>query len=243
MRQKYLLVACLLCSLSAKAQGVSYIHDAAKANQISVMESGTGDLNPSIFYNVLHNNYTSSAASTNKTLLRNAAVLNLQPQKKVAEDIDSALVNRALVESLNMADRTGGGLDMAWKAEGGRITAKLEEFQRNINKLSALGITTDEREHWTTYYKMFEFTIWTIREAYLPNAKRKQQYLNIYQQLCERNKELIQYTAQVLLHRQVAEQLNQPVNKLPDNRGNVSQTALQRWKQNGKNNQISLKEN
>ena len=46
----------LSCSSGMMAQSVSYNHDAAKMNQITVMEIGSGGLTPSIYYDVLHRN-------------------------------------------------------------------------------------------------------------------------------------------------------------------------------------------
>ena len=129
MKTKNLLLGgmLLLGSPAGWAQGVqvSYEHDDAKMNQVTVMESGTGTLSPAWYYNTLHENYGKSAASKNKTLFRTTAGINLYNQKDKAEQIDSALVKRAAVEALNVADRSGGALDLAWKAEGPKLSEKM----------------------------------------------------------------------------------------------------------------------
>ena len=65
MNMKHLIssrTALCLCGLTlcfnASAQGyVSYNHDAAKMNQITVQEIGSGGLTPAFYYDALHNNY------------------------------------------------------------------------------------------------------------------------------------------------------------------------------------------
>lgn len=59
--------ALCLCGLTlcfnASAQGyVSYNHDAAKMNQITVQEIGSGGLTPAFYYDAIHNNYQKTAA-------------------------------------------------------------------------------------------------------------------------------------------------------------------------------------
>ena len=63
MNMKHLIssrTALCLCGLTlcfnASAQGyVSYNHDAAKMNQITVQEIGSGGLTPAFYYDALHN--------------------------------------------------------------------------------------------------------------------------------------------------------------------------------------------
>lgn len=67
--------ALCLCGLtlcfSASAQDyVSYNHDAAKMNQITVQEIGAGGLTPAFYYDALHNSYQKSAAKK-KAVLQN----------------------------------------------------------------------------------------------------------------------------------------------------------------------------
>ena len=99
-----------------KAQSVTYNHDDAKMNQITVMERGSGGLTPALYYTVLHKSYQKSASSKNKLAFRTTAGLNLYAQVDDAEALDSALNKRAKIEALNVADRSGGVLDLAWVA-------------------------------------------------------------------------------------------------------------------------------
>ena len=41
----------------AGAQYVTYNHDETKMNQVTVMETGAGELTPALFYSVVHNTY------------------------------------------------------------------------------------------------------------------------------------------------------------------------------------------
>lgn len=115
-----------------KAQSVTYNHDSPKQNQITVMETGTGALSPELYYTLLHNKYKKSAASKNKLSFRTLAGVNLYNQTDEAEAIDSALVKRAEIEALNVADRQ---IDLAWLAEGDKINAQMERLQRNIDRI------------------------------------------------------------------------------------------------------------
>ena len=53
-----------------------------------------------------------TAAQKNKLTYRSAAGMEAYQQTDEAEKLDSALVKRAEVEALNIADRTGGALDL-----------------------------------------------------------------------------------------------------------------------------------
>lgn len=115
------------------AQYVTYNHDSPKQNQVTVMETGTGALSPDLYYSVLHNKYKKSAAAKNKLSFRTLAGINLYNQVDEAEAIDSALVKRAKVEALNVADRQA---DIAWLAEGDKVSRQMDRFRRNIGPYS-----------------------------------------------------------------------------------------------------------
>ena len=121
------------------AQSVTYNHDDAKMNQITVAEIGSGSLTPSLYYQLLHNSYQKSAAAKNKLGFRTAAGINLYNQVDDAEALDSAMTQRARIEALNVADRSGVALDVAWLAEGDKINSALENFERNIRRIAEAG--------------------------------------------------------------------------------------------------------
>lgn len=100
-----LVTVTIIATTAAKAQSVTYNHDSPKQNQVTVMETGTGALSPDLYYSILHNKYKKSAAAKNKLSFRTLAGVNLYNQTDEAEAIDSALVSRAKIEALNVADR------------------------------------------------------------------------------------------------------------------------------------------
>lgn len=112
------MTTALLAAATVRAQSVTYNHDAPKRNQITVMETGTGALTPEFYYTLLHRKYKKSAAAKNKLSFRTLAGVNLYNQTDEAEEIDSALVSRAKIEALNVADRQ---IDLAWLAEGDKV--------------------------------------------------------------------------------------------------------------------------
>ena len=102
--------------------------------------------------------------------------MNLYNQTDEAEAIDSALVKRAAVEALNVADRQ---VDLAWLAEGDKVNGQMERFRRNIDRILLCGGTPDERERWEEYYQVYQCAINATKDAYMPNAQRKKEYLRI----------------------------------------------------------------
>lgn len=73
-KKQGLLVVLLVSSMTAMAQSyVTYNHDDAKMNQITVQEIGSGGLTPAFYYDVFHRSYQRSAASKNKLSFRSLA--------------------------------------------------------------------------------------------------------------------------------------------------------------------------
>ena len=143
MNRILLLMAVATAATSGvKAQSVTYNHDSPKQNQITVMETGTGALSPELYYTLLHNKYKKSAASKNKLSFRTLAGVNLYNQTDEAEAIDSALVKRAEIEALNVADRQ---IDLAWLAEGDKINAQMERHSAQHRPHTPLRGHKDDR--------------------------------------------------------------------------------------------------
>ena len=191
-RTLLLMAVAAVATSGVKAQSVTYNHDSPKQNQITVMETGTGALSPELYYTLLHNKYKKSAASKNKLSFRTLAGVNLYNQTDEAEAIDSALVKRAEIEALNVADRQ---IDRAWLAEGDKINAQMARLQRNIDRIPLAGGTTDDRERWTEYYHVYQCAIDATKDAYMPNAQRKKEYLRIYEDVVRQNEILVGYLA------------------------------------------------
>lgn len=217
------------------AQGVqmTYEHDDVKMKQITVMESGTGALTPDWYYNTLHENYSKSAASKNKTLFRTTAGINLYNQKDMAERIDSALVKRAAVEALNIADRSGGALDLAWSAEGPKVSGKMGDFIANIGKIRETGGSQDEYDYWLQYYNVYASAIRSTQDAYMPNAQRKREYLRIYDDVTRKNDLLVRYLVRLSNSKKVDELLQQATLNLTTSKPDIVRAAMSRWKASG----------
>lgn len=220
-----LMVVVVSATTMTRAQSVTYNHDSPKQNQITVMETGTGALSPELYYTLLHNKYKKSAAGKNKLSFRTLAGVNLYNQTDEAEAIDSALVKRAEIEALNVADRQ---IDLAWLAEGDKINAQMERLQRNIDRILLAGGTTADRERWTEYYHVYQCAIDATKDAYMPNAQRKKEYLRIYEDVVRQNEILVGYLAR----RQNATVTDGLLNATADRRLNkdgIVRDAMERW--------------
>lgn len=225
----------VLVAPAGYAQGVqmTYEHDDAKMKQITVMESGTGALTPDWYYNMLHENYSKGAASKNKTLFRTTAGINLYNQKDMAERIDSALVKRAAVEVLNIADRSGGALDLAWSAEGPKVSGKMSDYLANIGKIRGAGGGQDEYDYWMQYYNVYSSAIRSTQDAYMPNAQRKREYLRIYDDVMRKNELLVRYLVRLSTSKKVDELLQQATRNLTTSKPDIVRAAMSRWKASG----------
>ena len=214
------------------AQSVTYNHDDAKMNQINVAEIGSGSLTPSLYYQLLHKSYQKSAAAKNKLGFRSAAGINLYNQVDDAEALDSAMTQRARIEALNVADRSGGALDAAWLAEGDKINSALENFNRNIQRITEVGGSHYELEHWREQYNVFVCAVKSVQEAYMPNSQRKKQYLRIHADIIRKNEMLVRYLVRLANSTKVAELLDASV-IIEDRRAQIAMAAMNRWREAG----------
>lgn len=193
MKRLTLYLMTSLCMSAATAQNVTYNHDAAKQNQFTVAEIGSGTLTPDLFYTLLHNSYRKTASAKNKLSFRTTAGIAGYWQVDDAEKLDSAMTKRAEIEALNVADRTGGALDVAWLAEGDKINSKMADFKKNIDRIIQLGGSPGQQAVWKEYYNVFLSAIKATQQAYMPNSQRKKQYLRIYADVSRKNEELVRY--------------------------------------------------
>ena len=225
-----LMTVAIIATATAQAQYVTYNHDSPKQNQITVMETGAGSLTPELYYWALHNKYKKSAAAKNKLGFRTTAGINLYNQTDEAKSIDSALVSRAKIEALNVADRQA---DIAWLAEGDKINGQMERMKRNIDRILPAGGTPEDRERWTEYYHVFQCAIDATRDAYMPNAQRKRQYLSIYADLTAQNETLLKYIVQLNTQRQTTVLLAATNDRVVQ-KGSIISDAKSRWQENMK---------
>ena len=226
--KRFLLAITLVVSMTkVHAQvSVTYNHDSPKQSQFTVMEVGTGALTPDAYYWALHNKYRKNAAVKNKLGYRTTAGIGLYNQKDEAEKIDSSLTQRAKIEALNVADRQ---VDLAWQVEGNKITSAMENFGININRIVAVGGTPNERERWDGLFDMYNCAIRATREAYMPNAQRKKEYLKIYAEVESQNDLLIKYLVQLHNRSQTTEIL-EAENPVRVNKAAIAASAMSRWK-------------
>ena len=220
----------LIVTIQVKAQSyVTYNHDEAKMNQITVQEIGAGCLTPDLYYWAFHNSYRNSAASKNKLTYRALAGVSAYPQVEDADSIEAALTKRAEIEALNIADRQ---IDIAWLAEGSKITDKLNAFQTNINRIVGAGGSIHDKDRWNDYYHIFQCAIKATQDAYMPNAQRKKEYLAIYADITKQNETLIAYLVQLNKKAKTADLLSATYNK-PDHRASIATAAHNRWRDAG----------
>lgn len=210
------------------AQSVTYNHDSSKQNQITVMETGGGSLTPEFYYWMLHNSYRKSAAEKNKLGFRTLAGINLYNQVDDAEKIDSALTKRAEIEALNVADRQ---IDLAWLAESSKINGQLDKMKANIGHIIPTGGTVNDKRRWEELYNMYRYAVKVTKDAYMPNAQRKKEYLRIYADLTAQNETLLKYLVQINTQSRTASLLAASNDRVV-HKGNVISDAKSRWQEN-----------
>ncbi len=218
-----------LSNLMAQVQ-VTYNHDSPKQNQITVQETGAGALTPEFYYWMLHNKYKKSAAIKNKLGFRTTAGIGLYNQVDDAEKIDSAFTKRAKIEALNVTDRQ---VDIAWNTEGHKVRSAMERFQKNIDRILLCGGSVDDSKRWQEYHNIYHTAIRIIRNAYLPNAQRKREYLGIYADIEKQNEILLKYLVRLHSANQT-ELLLEAQNTVNIDKGGIASAAMQRWKESGK---------
>ena len=205
---------------------VTYNHDDAKMNQITVQEIGSGGLTPAFYYDVFHRSYQRSAGSKNKLTYRSLAGVAGWQQVEDADSVKSSLEKRAEIEALNVADRQ---IDLAWVAEGTKITSKLNDFQNNINRIVRAGGTFNDKERWENYYNIFQCSIKATQDAYMPNSQRKKEYLAIYADICKENETLIKFIVQ-LNNKSRTKELLEATGNRPKRNGAHATAAFNRWR-------------
>ena len=142
-----------------------------------------------------------------------------------AEAIDSALASRAKIEALNVADRQ---VDLAWLAEKDKVESRTRQFQKNIDRVVMAGGSPKEKERWDDYYRVYQCAIKATRDAYMPNAQRKKEYLQIYADVSRQNDVLVKYLVQ-LSNRNATKNLLSATDNRFINKGSIARNAMSRW--------------
>ena len=227
MKRILTILILLLPLIEVRAQYVTYNHDETKMNQVTVMETGAGELTPRAFYSIVHGKYYKSAAETNKLRYRSEAAAHGAVQVDISETIDTSLTKRAEIEALNMADRQ---VDLAWQAEGPKIQSRLETFSRNIARLTEVGGNANDISLWRERYNLFQTAVSAVRNAYMPNAERKKEYLAICRDITEKNNTLISYIVSVDSRERTKDHLDATLTRTNRN-GEIAEEARGRWKE------------
>lgn len=220
----------LTVAVTSTAQTFTFNHDASVMNQFLVGETGTGALQPSLYYNATHNSYQKWAYSENKNLFRGQMTLVLEREKPLAEEIDSALTYRARIEAMNVADRTPKALDLAWQAEKAKIEKKFSIFRENINRITMKGGTSQDYREWLEIYNCLQTALKAVRDAYMPLNERKKQYLEIYHDIVLRNSQLVQYITFLSYGKEAEELLHSKVSPRYVRLSSYTSDAMGRWK-------------
>ena len=192
-----------VATIAANAQYVTYNHDSPKMNQITVEETGAGALKPELYYTLLHNKYKKTAAVKNKLTFRTAAGVASYQQVDEAEAIDSALTKD-------------------------KIESQMRQFQKNIDRIMMTGGSPKEKERWNDYYRVYQCAIKATRDAYMPNAQRKKEYLQIYADVSRQNDVLVKYLVQLSNRNATKNLLSATENRQIDKRSIIS-NAMSRW--------------
>lgn len=191
---KMLMVAVMFFTVcQVYGQDKTFNHDASVMNQFLVGETGAGRFTPDAYYDLMHKDYRNTAMVTNKQLFRTQMALMLHKQEPYAEALDSALTDRMRVEYKNIADRTPGITDVAWQVERGKIEGKLDILKKNIERITINGGSVQSYREWIDRYNALQCGIDAIRNAYMPQGSRKEQYLAIYKDILHKNVEVCEY--------------------------------------------------
>ncbi len=189
-----LIAVCASIPIDVDAQlGMTYNHDASVMNQFTIGETGAGSFTPDLYYDAFHKSYRNGAMMSNKQAYRTKMLLSLREEEPMAEAIDSALNDRMRVELLNIADRTPGFTDVAWQVERGKIEGKLDILKKNIERITINGGSVQSYREWLERYNAIQCGIEAVRDAYMPQGSRKQQYIAIYKDILNKNMEVCEY--------------------------------------------------
>lgn len=225
-----MMAVMLMTAVMVQAQYVTYNHDASVMNQFTIGEIGAGSFTPDLYYDAFHKSYRNGAMMTNKQFYRSQLKLALTPEESHAENLDSALNERKRVEELNIADRTPGVTDVAWQVEKSKIESKLAIYKKNIESLTTEGAPAKEYIVWMERYNAINCGLQAVRDSYMPQGKRKEQYIAIYKDILLQNTEVCEYIAYLRSAKEV-KRINDNPRPLPRTQfGLIARTAHGRWK-------------
>lgn len=229
IRRNVVMAVMMLAVVMVRAQ--SFNHDASVMNQFTIGETGVGSFTPDLYYDLLHKNYRNGAMMTNKQFFRTQLQLVLNGREEGhAEALDSALTDRMRVEVKNMADRSPGVTDVAWQVERGKIESKLAMFKKNIERLTLEGASGSVYRQWLERYNCINCGLGALRDAYMPQGRRKEQYIAIYKDILLQNTEVCEFINYLRLQRMIGLD-SMKAHPLPKSQmGMLARVAHGRWK-------------
>lgn len=104
----------------------------------------------------------------------------------------------------------------------------MRQFQKNIDRIMMTGGSAKEKERWNDYYRVYQCAIKATRDAYMPNAQRKKEYLQIYADVSRQNDVLVKYLVQLSNRNATKNLLSATENRQIDKRSIIS-NAMSRW--------------
>ena len=104
----------------------------------------------------------------------------------------------------------------------------MRQFQKNIDRIMMTGGSPKEKERWNDYYRVYQCAIKATRDAYMPNAQRKKEYLQIYADVSRQNDVLVKYLVQ-LSNRNAAKNLLSATESRPIDKRSIISNAMSRW--------------
>ena len=105
-----------------------------------------------------------------------------------------------------------------------------DRFRRNIDRILLSGGTPADKERWTEYYHVYQCAINATKDAYMPNAQRKKEYLRIYEDVARQNEILVSYLAKRQNATATSTLLNATDNRTL-HKGGIVRNAMSRWQE------------
>ena len=121
-------------------------------------------------------------------------------------------------------------LFLAWLVERGKIESKLSVLKGNIERITLEGGSAHSYTTWLERYNAINCGLQAVRDAYMPQGKRKEQYLAIYKDILLKNTEVCEY---ILYLRKLKEVKNNSGSAPAPHRANITticRSAHGRWK-------------
>ena len=131
---------------------------------------------------------------------------------------------------MNVADRQ---IDLAWLAESSKINGQLDKMKANIDHIIPTGGTINDKRRWEELYNMYQCAVKATKDAYMPNAQRKRQYLSIYADLTTQNETLLKYLVQLNTQSQTTALLAATNDRVVQ-KGSIPRDAKSCWQANMK---------